>query len=207
MTVVWLIDDDEGYREATCWLLRTVGIDAKGYASADAFLAEFDPFEAGCVITDLRMPGLGGLSLQARIREASEIPILFVSGHGEVGSAVAAMKGGAVDFLEKPVEENLLIERVQAAIQRDIDRRAVEREADIWEARLAALTPREKEVTAWVLRGLGGKQIAHRLGISAKTVEVHKTNILRKLEARSWLAVSGNLPEELRESIKDAVRV
>ena len=207
VTIAWLIDDDEGYRGATSWLLNTVGINVKAYASADAFLAEFDPYVAGCIITDLRMPGIGGLSLQSRIREASAMPILFVSGHGEVGSAVAAMKGGAVDFLEKPVDENLFIERVQAAIQRDIDRRAVDLEADAWEARLATLTPREKEVMAWVLRGLAGKQIAHRLGISVKTVEVHKTNILRKLEAGSWLAVSGDLPEGLRESIKDAVKV
>jgi len=199
--VVWLVDDDTGFRDATAWLLRSIGLDVRAYSGAASFLSDFDPATPGCVLTDLRMPGTGGLLLQRQIAERCPIPIIFVSGHAGVGSAVAAMKGGAMDFLEKPVDDNLLIERIQQAIQQDRRRRDGDSALDGWRSRLAALTPREREVMALVLKGRVGKQIAYELGISIKTVEAHKTSILRKIESRSWLELANALPDELRSDL------
>lgn len=203
--VVWLVDDDERFRESAFYLLESVGLKVLGFSSGRSFLAAFDPSVTGCIVTDLRMPGFGGLSLQEEIRQQSSIPIIFLTGHGGVAAAVSAMKGGAMDFLEKVTADDALIERIQAAIEVDRDRRVKERDLEGWRERLAELSPREVEVLLLVLAGNQSKQIAHHLSVSLKTVEAHKSSVLRKVRAQSCLALSAALPERLKQELQRQV--
>ena len=181
---VFVIDDDESVRRGLVRLLRSAGYAAEAFGSAGEFLATAlsergDGPLTGCIVTDLRMPGMNGLELQQAMACARiHLPVLFISGKADVPDTVRALKGGAMDFLVKPFDEGTLLTAIDAAMARDAGRASVER-------RLAALTPREREVCLLVARGLLNKQIAHELGTSEKTIKVHRARMMEKLRVDS----------------------
>jgi FixJ family two-component response regulator len=183
---VYVVDDDPAIGRSLCRLIRTVGLEAVAFSSARAFLEHPRPTGPACLVLDVRMPGLGGLDLQAQL-EASRntLPIVFITGHGNVPTSVRAMKGGAVDFLQKPFNDDELIAAVQRAL--GLSRRA-QAEAAVHaeiERRLRTLTPRELEVMKSVIKGLLNKQIAGELGAAEKTVKVHRGRVMQKMAANS----------------------
>jgi RNA polymerase sigma factor (sigma-70 family) len=183
---VFLVDDDAAVRRALTRLLRTAGLEVVSFASADALLREVDGGRPSCVVADLRMPGINGLELQDEMaRRGLDLPLLFISGQADVSSSVRAMKGGAVDFLEKPVSDTALIEAVQRALARHRERQADRQEQEVLEKRLARLTPREKQVFALVAAGLLNKQVGYELGATEKTIKVHRARVMEKMEAES----------------------
>jgi FixJ family two-component response regulator len=184
-TVV-VVDDDTSLRESLASLVRSVGLRVRVFASAQEFLQSPRPDSAACVVLDVRLPGISGLDCQRRLAEAgSSLPIVFITGHGDIQMSVQAMKAGAVEFLTKPFRDQDLIEAVQRALQ--IDRSARAREQNLTELRrrYAQLTRREQEVMSGVVAGLLNKQIAARIGTSEITVKVHRGQVMRKLGATS----------------------
>ncbi len=184
--VVFIVDDDEAMRSSLRWLIESVGMKVEAYESADRFLEGYYPGRAGCLLLDVRMPGMSGLELQAYLtREQIKIPVIIITGHGDVGMAVWAMKGGAVDFIEKPFNDEVLLNSLHAALVFDERQRQLQgRRAQI-AARLAELTPREHEVMDMVTDGRSNKDIAAALGVSAKTVEAHRARVMDKMGAES----------------------
>jgi two-component system response regulator FixJ len=183
---VHVIDDDAGLRESLTFLLRTAQIEAKSYPSAKAFLEALPDASLGCVITDVRMPGLSGIDLLRRMKELKiTVPVIVITGHGDVALAVEAMKIGAVDFLEKPFDDQVLLTSVEAALKQHGGeaRRHTER-AEI-ESRVATLSHREREVLDGLVAGRANKQIAFDLGISPRTVEIYRANLMNKMQAGS----------------------
>ena len=182
--LVYVVDDDEAVRESLKWLLEANRYQVVCYARAEQFLANYDPARIACLILDVRMPGMSGLELQEQlIARGANLPILFITGHGDVPMAVATMKKGAIDFIEKPFNEADLrasVERMLAMAQTSGDTRRREREHD---ALLGRLTARERQVLDCIVAGRLNKQIADDLGISIKTVEAHRANIMDKLNA------------------------
>jgi FixJ family two-component response regulator len=190
--VVLVVDDDSSLRGAISSLLRSTGLRVETFGSVAEFLEANIPSTAGCLILDLRLPGRSGLELQAElVREDFRIPIIFISGHGDVPTTVRAMKAGAIDFLTKPFRDEDLLEAVSAALGHDRARREGERQLSNLQARFQSLTGREREVMSYVTRGLLNKQTAHEMGLSEITVKVHRGNVMRKMAARS-------LPELVR---------
>lgn len=185
--VVFVVDDDEAVRAAIAMLLESVSLRVERFASAREFLDAWKGEDApGCLVLDLRMPGLSGLELQERLAElGSRLPIIFVTGHGDVPHAVAAMQAGAVDFLEKPFRDQDLLDRVQRALDLDARRRADARDVEGIRVRLARLTPREREVLDKVVEGLPNKAIAQDLDVTERTVEIHRSRAMAKMEAAS----------------------
>jgi FixJ family two-component response regulator len=184
--LVYLVDDDEAVRDSLGILLGSVGLDAQTYASALEFLEQFDPRRHACLVADIRMPGLSGLELQQRLNEQhAEIPIIFITGHGDVPMAVTAMKSGATDFIQKPFREQDLLDRIDKALELDRERRASRAEGEAIRERIALLTPRETEVMQRVVKGQANKVIAMDLGVSQRTVELHRARVMRKLRMRS----------------------
>jgi two-component system response regulator FixJ len=184
--LVYLVDDDEAVRDALGMLLKSIGLEFEAYASALEFLEHFDASRHACLVADIRMPGLSGLELQERLNEQrAEIPIIFITGHGDVPMAVSAMKSGAADFLQKPFRDQELIDRIHKALAEDRRRRLFRAEDDEIRARIASLTPRENEVMRRVVRGQANKVIAMDLGVSQRTVELHRARVMRKLKMRS----------------------
>ncbi len=184
--LVYLVDDDDAVRDSLGLLLRSIGLDCELYASALDFLEHYDPRRHSCLVADIRMPGLSGLELQQRLNELkSEVPIIFITGHGDVPMAVNAMKAGAADFIQKPFRDQDLIDRIHKALDRDKQRRVARAEEDTIRERLALLTPRETEVMQRVVRGQANKVIAMDLGVSQRTVELHRARVMRKLKMRS----------------------
>ena len=184
--LVHVIDDDDALRDSLSFLLRAARIDVVSHASAAAFLEVLPGAALGCVITDVRMPGISGIDLLRRLKELKvAVPVIIMTGHGDVPLAVEAMKVGAADFLEKPFDDEVLLASVRAALrQRDGEaRRDVER-AEI-EAKLAALSNRERDVLGGLVAGRANKQIAFDLGISPRTVEIYRANLMNKMEAGS----------------------
>jgi len=185
-SLVYVIDDDEAVRDSLRMLLESVGLAHEVYASALEFLDAFDPDKHACVVTDIRMPGLSGLELQQRLLEAhTEIPLIFITGHGDVPMAVNAMKRGAADFIQKPFRDQDLIDRIHKALQQDKTQRAARLEERVIRKRLETLTPRETEVMERVVSGQANKVIAMDLGVSQRTVELHRARVMRKLRMRS----------------------
>lgn len=183
---VLLVDDDPGVRRALTRLLRSAGLEVESFASADALLPAVDGNRPSCVVVDLRMPGLNGLELQDELaRRGLELPLLFISGQADVTSSVRAMKGGAVDFLEKPVADDALIEAVSRALRRHREIQAERQESAVLQAHYARLTPREKQVFALVVSGLLNKQVGYELGATEKTIKVHRARVMEKMEAGS----------------------
>ena len=184
--LVYLVDDDPAVRDSLGLLLRSVGLASQVFPSALAFLEAYDPERHACLVADIRMPGLSGLELQQRLNDrGAEIPIIFITGHGDVPMAVNAMKSGAMDFIQKPFRDQELLDRINKALQQDREQRALRAEENAIKHRLAALTPRETEVMWRVVRGQANKVIALDLGVSQRTVELHRARVMRKLRMRS----------------------
>ncbi len=189
-TLLAVLDDDESMQHALRDLIESTGLAALCFGSAEQFLNSQARYEASCLIVDIRMPGMSGLELQAKLSsERSLMPTIFMTGRGDVPMAVHAMKAGAIDFLTKPIDDAQLINSVQKALQQDRANRreTIEREAFV--ARYNTLTPREREVLALLVRGLLNKQAAFELGIAEYTVQVHRAHIMRKIEADSFAAL------------------
>jgi FixJ family two-component response regulator len=183
--IVHVVEDDESSRVASSRLLRTAGYAVKVYATGAEFLAS-PPAEAGCIVLDLQLPGASGLDLQERLTTADNpLPIVFLTGHGDVPRTVQAMKAGAVDFLTKPVDGPVLLDAVARAIARDAENRAVRARRLETRARYNRLTPREREVFAHVISGQLNKQVGFDLGISERTIKIHRRQVLEKMEADS----------------------
>jgi FixJ family two-component response regulator len=183
---VYVVDDDASVRKSVGRLLRTAGLQVEVFASADEFLAHPPSDESACLLLDLKMPGRNGLELQeALVAARKPIPIVFVSGHGDIPASVRAMKGGAVDFLTKPYSVEELLEAVERAMAKDKRDRREQAQVTELESRARALTPREAEVLRLVVRGLLNKQVAAELGISEKTVKVHRARVMHKMRADS----------------------
>ncbi|MEM6392132.1 MAG: response regulator [Planctomycetota bacterium] len=181
-TQVYVVDDDPAVLESMGWLLEREGMTVTGFDRAESFLAQVGPDDRGCLVADLRLPGMSGLDLMEAMRQRGvRMPVIVITGHGEVSLAVRALKGGAEDFLEKPYEPKQLVDRVRQACRKDL----VQHEDDLEYAdaadRLANLTRREREVLDHVVEGTLNKQIAIELGISHKTVEVHRSNMMHKM--------------------------
>jgi len=184
--LVHVIDDEDSVRRSVSFMLKTSGFDVRGWNSGVSFLREVRHAEVGCLLLDIRMPEMDGLEVQAQLSErGNTMPIIMLSGHGDIGTAVKAMKSGAVDFLEKPFETASLLSALDRAFGRlDMSHDAVTRTADA-ELILAALTAREREVLDGLAKGFPNKTIGYDLGISPRTVEVHRANIMTKLGVRS----------------------
>jgi len=184
--VVHVIDDDEGLRESLAFLLRSAALEVRSFDSAKAFLGALPDATPGCVITDVRMPDMSGIELLRRLKELKVgVPVIVITGHGDIALAVEAMKIGASDFFEKPFDDDLLLASVRAALRQQADqtKRGAER-ADI-EHRISTLSPREKDVLAGLIDGRANKQIAFDLGISPRTVEIYRANLMNKMQAGS----------------------
>lgn len=184
--MVHVVDDEPDVRDALSLFLESAGYRVRGYESAEAFLSDYRPADPGCLILDLRMPGMDGLALQRELaRRGLEIPVIFLSAHGDVPMASQAFKAGAVDFLEKPFNDEMLLNRVREALDRD--HRFRDRMA--WEAgireRFSRLTPREQEVMARVVHGKSNKEIGRELGVSHRTIDVHRARVMEKMGART----------------------
>lgn len=184
---VYVVDDDSDVRDSLCWLIESVGRRVEAFESADAFLAfSADRELAGCLVVDLRLPGMSGLDLVEALRDRGvHTPVIMITGHGDVSAAVRAFKNGCVDFIEKPFSDQSLLKRVESAIEADAKRRADSIEADAIHERMGRLSLREKQVMALVVTGKLNKQVASELGLSHKTVEVHRAHVMRKMEASS----------------------
>ena len=184
--LISLVDDDDAVRDALGMLFKSIGLKHEAHASALDFLQHYDASRLSCLVADIRMPGLSGLELQQRLNEQqAEIPIIFITGHGDVPMAVTAMKSGAADFIQKPFRDQDLIDRINKALERDRERRKTRAEEDAIRVRIALLTPRESEVMQRVVRGQANKVIAMDLGVSQRTVELHRARVMRKLRMRS----------------------
>lgn len=183
---VFIVDDDEAIRDALTWLLESRGVAAQAFERAEDFLAQWTPDMAGCLLLDIRMSGMSGLDLFDRLRQVqSRIPVIFLTGHGDVPMAVGALKRGAIDFVEKPFNDNDLVDRIIDALEKDAQRRAAETEVAGVAARLAQLTTRERQVMELVLAGKLNKVIADELGITMRTVEVHRAHVFEKMEVKT----------------------
>jgi FixJ family two-component response regulator len=184
--IVFVVDDDASLREALKSLLRSVGLRVEVFGSAADFLKNKLPDAAACLVLDVRLPGVSGLDFQAELAKADiHIPIIFITGHGDIPMTVRAMKAGAVEFLTKPFRDQDLLDAVQIALERDRARRALDKTNHEVRAHFQALTPREQEVIGFVTAGLMNKQIAAELGVSEITVKVHRGNVMKKMGARS----------------------
>lgn len=185
---VYVIDDDEAVRRSLCWLIESADHQARGFASAEDFLAALPDTEAtGCIVTDVRMPGMSGVELlQALAQRGSTLPVVVITAHGDVPMAVEAMRLGALDFVEKPFEEMALLEVVERALEESAQRSlALSADADV-RKRFRALTPREREVLQMILAGEPNRRVARALAISEKTVEAHRSHIMDKIGATSF---------------------
>jgi len=185
-SVVFIVDDDASMREALKSLFRSVGLHVEAFASGLEFLQSNRADVASCLVLDVRLPGLSGLDFQTELAKVNvHIPIIFMTGHGDIPMTVKAMKAGAIEFLTKPFRDQDMLDAVQLALERDCTRRQNDKATSDLKARFDTLTPREQEVMAFVTAGLMNKQIAAELGVREITVKVHRGNVTRKMGARS----------------------
>ena len=182
---VYVVDDDDDVRASLTWLIGSVHLSVQAYGSAADFLEDYDD-GPGCLLLDVRMPGMTGLELQEELRRRQiRLPVIFITGHGDVPMAVRAVRNGALDFFEKPFPHQRLIETVHQAVHQDADARAERREMERISQRMKGLSPREAEVMDLLVRGQPNKAVAKRLGISVRTVEVHRAAVMHKTRAKS----------------------
>ena len=184
--VVYIVDDDDGMRRALTILMTTVGYQPMAFSRPSEFLAKYDGSQASCLVLDVRMPEMSGLEVQQQLnRTGSMLPVILITGHGDIPMAVQAMKDGAFDFLQKPFRDQDLLDRINAALKQDTqNRESIDRLADLRQ-RAESLTPREREVMGHVVDGKANKVIAIDLGLSERTVEIHRANVMEKMGARS----------------------
>ncbi|MFZ0789066.1 MAG: response regulator transcription factor [Chromatiaceae bacterium] len=184
--IIFVVDDDQAMRTSLKWLIESTGMQVRTFDSADAFLAAYYPGCAGCLLLDVRMPGMSGLELQNYMaREGYRLPVIIITGHGDVGMAVKAMKAGAADFIEKPFHDEDLLGSIRNALVLDERRRVTQTNRVEIAARLAELTPREHEIMGMVTEGKSNKEMAAALGVSTKTVEAHRARVMEKMRAES----------------------
>jgi len=204
---VYIVDDDQATRKSLRWLVETLGVQVQTFHCAVSFLDAYDAAQPGCLVLDVMMPGMNGLELQRELRDRGiEIPVIVLTGYGDVPTAVRALKGGAVEFLEKPFNDDVLLEQIRLALMLDGRRRRERDVLDLVRERMARLTPREYEILALVVEGLSSKEIAGRLTVSFKTVEAHRAKIMRKMEAESVaqlvrIVVSANSLADQRDAL------
>lgn len=190
-STIFVIDDDADFRDSVCRLIATAGIAAEGFGTADDFLRGYDPARPGCVLLDLRMPGIGGLEMQERIVASNpDVVIIFLTGYATIQAAVTGMLRGAVDFIEKPVRDEELLESIRRAIALDATRRASRARREDANRRIAALTAREGEVMDMLVAGQSVREIGAKLGISPKTVQIHRAHVLEKTRCPSLVALA-----------------
>ena len=183
---IFVVDDDDAVRDSLSDLIDSVGLEVATYPSAHEFLGDYDNAQRGCLVLDIRMPGMSGLELQERLNErGSALPIVFITGHGDVPMAVEAMKRGAVDFIQKPFRDQELLDRINLALEQNRRRRAAEETKQDIAERISSLTRREREVMDMVIQGKANKVIAIDLGLSQRTVEVHRAHVMDKMRART----------------------
>jgi FixJ family two-component response regulator len=183
---IFIVDDDAAVRDALKLLLRSVGQAVEAYGSAQEFLDAYSEDRPGCLVLDIRMPGMSGLELQQKLNERHSIlPIIFITGHGDVPMAVEAMQAGAVDFIQKPFRDQDLIDRINQALDKDANNRLALGERNDIRRRLDTLTPREREVLDLVVHGKANKVIAGDLKLSQRTVEIHRARVMEKMQASS----------------------
>ncbi len=183
---VFVVDDDEPVRDAIAFMLETVGVKCETFANAQEFLDGYDVSRRGCLVLDIRMPGMSGLELQAYLGDHKvDVPIIFITGHGDIPMAVEAMKRGAVDFIRKPFRDQELIDRIHEALQVEKSQRDAAANLAELRSRADSLTPRESEVFARVADGQANKVVAIELGISERTVEIHRSQVMQKMQARN----------------------
>ena len=183
---VYIVDDDHSIRHAMGLLMGSVGRDYKIFHSGDEFLESYSNAQAGCLVLDIRMPGLGGLELQEKLLDlGSTLPIIFITGHGDVPMAVEAMQKGAVDFIQKPFRDQELLDRISEALKTDEERRSELKQKMRVQERIDKLTNREREVLDLVVTGKPNKIIAYDLDVSQRTVEIHRARVMEKMQARS----------------------
>jgi two-component system, LuxR family, response regulator FixJ len=198
---VFVVDDDEAVRTSLRLLLKSVGLPVETFASGQEFLDQFDPDRAGCLVLDIRMPGISGLELQQHLNDRHSImPVVFITGHGDVPMAVEAMQAGAVDFIQKPFRDQDLIDRINRALEKDKAMRGELRERDEIRRRMSQLTPREHEVLELVTQGKANKVIAGDLNVSQRTVEIHRARVMEKMGAGSLAHLVRMVIEAHREN-------
>ncbi len=184
--VVFIVDDDEAMRNSLRWLIESVGRTVETYESARAFLENHYPGRSGCLLLDVRMPGMSGLELQSQLESHDiRLPVIILTGHGDVGMAVKAMKAGALDFIEKPFDDELLLAAIEKALTEDAEKREERASRAEILARMSQLTKRESQVMEMVTNGKSNKEIAAELNVSAKTVEAHRAHVMEKMQAGS----------------------
>jgi len=186
LPTIFVVDDDDAVRTALRLLIKSLGLPVETFASAQEFLDSFDADRPGCLVTDIRMPGMSGLELQAKLNEIHSItPLVFISGHGDIPMAVEAMQHGAMDFIQKPFRDQDLIDRIHQALELDHANRVALKGRDAIIERIRTLTPREHEVLALVAAGKANKVIAGDLDVSQRTVEIHRARVMEKMNASS----------------------
>ena len=187
---VFVVDDDQAMRDSLKWLIESIGVKVETYPTANAFLACYSREQNACLILDVRMPGMSGLELQDHLnRDGILIPIIIITGHGDIPMAVQALKAGALDFIEKPFNDEALLDSIRVALSQNEAQRQCQLQQSVITARMAILTPREHEVMMRVTQGLANKEIARNLGVSIKTVEAHRARVMEKMEAHSLAAL------------------
>ena len=183
---VYIVDDDEAVLDSIRLLLISVDYEVEIFSSPHAFLGQAGSVSAGCLLLDVRMPGMSGMELQQQLRQRGvPIPIIFLTGHGDVPMAVQAMQAGAFDFLQKPFRDQDLLDRIAEALAQDQNRRSIQNHLEQVQERVALLSPREREVLDWVVQGHANKVIALELDLSQRTVEIHRARVMEKMQAKS----------------------
>ena len=201
--IVHVVDDDPAVRESLKWMIESGGFNVATYDRAKVFLDTYDPNRFGCVVADVRMPGISGLELQEQLAATDvTLPVIIISGCGDVPIAVRAMRAGAVDFIEKPFDDQFLLTRIREAVEKNIRSRRIRAKRAEVETKMARLTPRETEVMGLVDDGHPNKRIAADLGISMKTVEAHRARVMDKMQADSLATLV-----RLAESVRDDMRI
>jgi two-component system response regulator FixJ len=200
---VFVVDDEEAVRDSLRWLIESVGIPVRAYTTAAEFLRDYDPAQPGCLVLDVRMPGMSGLDLQEELaRRGAELPTIVITAHAEVPMAVRAVKAGAVDFIQKPFSDQLLLDRVRQALEIDRQDRETRQRREEARRRIAILTAREREVLELVVSGRSNKEAAATLGVATKTIEVHRARVMEKMQVDSVaeLVIACVLAGALREN-------
>ncbi len=197
---VFIIDDDPAVRDALVTLVESVGLVAEHYSSADAFLSHYNTDTPGCLITDICLPGMDGIQLQQVLKErAINLPLIAISAHGDIAMAVKMVRGNAIDFIEKPFRNHVMLQRIHEALDIDYQQRQKRRQAAKLHKQLDQLTPREKETLRFLLEGKSNKVIARELSISPRTIETYRANILRKMQAESVTALAKQINNNLQK--------